>query len=77
MGKLTGKGTCTAKVGNHPHKNMPSKPAILRRGKYKRRILEMYLKLKEQQRQKPLGKYKQKIYKRYTVKKKKESKHNT
>jgi len=56
---------------------MPSKPAILRRGKYKRRILEMYLKLKEQQRQKPLGKYKQKIYKRYTVKKKKESKHNT
>ena len=38
----------------------------------------MHVKLKEQQHQKPLGKHKQKIYKRYKVKKKKkkESKHN-
>ena len=31
MGKLTGKGKCTVRVGNHPHTNMISKPAIVRR----------------------------------------------
>ena len=32
MGKLTGKGKKhTVKVGNHPHTNMISKPAIMRR----------------------------------------------
>ena len=46
-GKLTSESKHRIKVGNHPHKNMPSKPAILRRRKYKWRILEMYLKLKE------------------------------
>ena len=48
MGKLTGKDKCTVKVGNHLHKNMVSKPAILRGGEYKCKILEMYLKLRDQ-----------------------------
>ena len=30
MGKLTGKGKEKVKVGNHPHTNMISKPAIIR-----------------------------------------------
>ena len=37
----------------------------------------MHVKLKEQQHQKPLGKHKQKIYKRYKVKKKKKKNLNT
>ena len=41
MGKLTGKGKHTIKVGNHPHTNMISKLAIVRRGEYKCRILEI------------------------------------
>ena len=49
MGKLTTKGKHTAEVGNHPHTNMISKPAIVRKGKYNYRILEMQLKLKDQQ----------------------------
>ena len=49
MEKFTSKGKHTVKVENHPHKNMISKPAIMRRGEYKCRILEMYLKLKDQQ----------------------------
>ena len=49
MEMLAGKGKHTIKVGNHPHTNMISKPAIMRRGKYKCRILEMHLKLKDQQ----------------------------
>ena len=32
MGKLTGKGNHKVKAGNHPHTNMISKPAIMRRG---------------------------------------------
>ena len=48
-GKLTCKGKRTVKVGSHPHTNMLSKPAILRRGEHKCRVLEMHLKLKEQQ----------------------------
>ena len=43
MGKFTGKGTHTAKVGNHPHKNTISQPASVRRGEYKCRMLEMQL----------------------------------
>ena len=35
MGKLTGKGKHTVKVGNHPHTNMISKLVIVREGKYK------------------------------------------
>ena len=47
--KLTnGKGKHRIKVGNHPHTNMISKPAIVRRGQYKFRILEMHLKLRDQ-----------------------------
>ena len=47
MGKLTGKGKHTVKVGNHPHTNMISTPAIVRKGEYKFRILKMYLKLRD------------------------------
>ena len=46
MEKLTGKDKYTVNVGNHPHTNMISTSAILRREK-KYRILEMHLKLKE------------------------------
>ena len=49
MEKLTSKGKHTVKVGNHPHTNMISKSAIMRKGEYKYRILEMHLKLKDQQ----------------------------
>ena len=45
---LTDKGRDTIKVGNNPHKNMISKPAIMRRGD-KYMILEMLLKVKGQQ----------------------------
>ena len=38
MGKLTAKSEKTVKVGNHPHTNMISKPAIVRRKEYKCRI---------------------------------------
>ena len=48
MGELTDKGKHTVKVGNHPHTNMLSKPAIVRRG-YKCRMLETHLKLRDQQ----------------------------
>ena len=48
MEKLTSKGKHTVKVGNHPHTNMISKPAILRRGEHKCWVLEMQLKLKDQ-----------------------------
>ena len=44
MGKLTSKDKYTVKIGNHPHTNMISKPAIVRRGEHKCRILEMDLK---------------------------------
>ena len=40
MKKLTNKGKYTVRVGNYPHTNT-SKPTILRRGKYNRRIWEM------------------------------------
>ena len=40
---LTSKGKHIIKVGNHPPTNMILKPAIVRRGEYKCRILEMYL----------------------------------
>ena len=49
MEKLTSKGKHTVKVGNLPHTNMISKPATVRRGGYKCRVLEMHLKLKDQQ----------------------------
>ena len=49
MGKLTGKGKHTVKLGNHPYTNMMSKPGIMRRREYKCRILEMHLKLRDQQ----------------------------
>ena len=39
MGKLTGKSSHTVKVGNHPHTNMVPKPAIMRSGEYKCRVL--------------------------------------
>ena len=31
MGRLTGKGKLTGKVGNHPHTNTIPKPAIMRK----------------------------------------------
>ena len=49
MGKLISKGKHIVKVGNHPHKNMISKPIIMRGVEYKCRILEMYLKKRDQQ----------------------------
>ena len=49
MRKLSSKGKHTAKVGNHPHTNMIPKPAIMRRGQYRCRILQMHLKLRDQQ----------------------------
>ena len=48
MGKLSRKGKHTVKVGNHPHTNMVSKPAIVRRD-YKYRIMKMHLKLRNKQ----------------------------
>ena len=89
MGKLTGKDKHIVKVGNHQHTNVISKPAIMRRGEYKCRILQTYLKLKEQQLQTILFTYRL-LYQnlmvtkneKYTTDthihtKKKESKHNT
>ena len=49
MKKLNTKGKYTVKIENHLHTNMISKPAIVRRGEQKCRILEMHLKLKDQQ----------------------------
>ena len=49
MGKLTGKGKHRVKVENYSHTNMISKPVIVRRGEYKCRLLEMHLKLRDQQ----------------------------
>ena len=49
MEKLISKGKHTVKLGNHPHTNMISKPAVMRKGEYRCRILEMHLKLKDQQ----------------------------
>ena len=48
MQNLIGKGKRTIKVGNRSHTNMVSKPALVRRGKYKYGILEMHLKLRDQ-----------------------------
>ena len=47
--KLTSKGKHKVMVGNHLHTNMIAKPAIVKRGEHKYRILEMHLKLKDQQ----------------------------
>ena len=47
--KLTSKGKHTVKVGSYLHTNMISKPATVKRGEHKGKILEMHLKLKEQQ----------------------------
>ena len=49
MEKLTGKGKQTVEVGNYPQTNMISKLTIMRRGDHKCRILELHLKLKDQQ----------------------------
>ena len=88
MGKLTSKGKHTVKVGNHPHTRMISTPAIVRRGEYKCRILEMCLKLRDQQFKTIIYLYRL-LYQNLMVttnqksiidihtKKKKESKHNT
>ena len=48
MGKLTGKGKLTVKVGNHPYTNVISKAAAVRRGKYKCRKWQLQLKLRDQ-----------------------------
>ena len=44
MGKLTSKGKHKIKVGNNAKTNMISKPAIVRRGEHKCRIMKMHLK---------------------------------
>ena len=49
MGKITGKGRHTVKAGNHPHINMLSKAAAMKRREYRGRKWELHLKLKEQQ----------------------------
>ena len=49
MEKLTSKGKQKVKVGNHLNTDMISKLAIVRRGEHKCRILEMHLKVKDQQ----------------------------
>ena len=49
MGKLTSKGKHTVKVGNHLNTNRISKPATVRKGVYRCRILEMYLKCTDQE----------------------------
>ena len=49
MGKLTCKGKHTVKVGNYPRRNIMSKSAIIKRGEYKCRILEMHLRLRDHQ----------------------------
>ena len=49
MTRLTSKDIDIVKVGNHPHTNMLPKPEITRRGGYKCRILEMHLKLRDEE----------------------------
>ena len=49
MGKLTSKGKHAVKVENRPHANKISKPAVMRIGEYTFRILEMHLKIRDQQ----------------------------
>ena len=44
MGKFTSKGKHIVKVGHHPQTNRISKPANVRRGEYKGRILERHVK---------------------------------
>ena len=47
MEKFTSKGKHKITIRNH-HTNMISKPAIKRKGEYKRRILEIDLKLRDE-----------------------------
>ena len=87
-GKHTGKGKPTVKVGHLPHTNMISNPAVMRRRKYKCRILKMHLRLRDEQLKTILYIYRL-LHENITVttnqkstidihtKKKKESKHNT
>ena len=49
MRRLTSKSKHIVKVRDHPHTNMISKPATVRRGGYKGMTLEMHLQLKGQQ----------------------------
>ena len=53
MENFTGKDKHTVKVGNHPHTNI-SEPAFVQRESNKCRILEIHLKLKDQQVKKAL-----------------------
>ena len=87
MGKLIHKGKYTVKAGHHPHTNMISKQAIMgREEEVQSRILEMQLKLRDQQlktvlyvcilpSQNLMGTTNKKIYNRHTQKKN-QSKHN-
>ena len=47
MRRIIVKGKYIIKVGNHIHTNMIPKPAIVRRGGYEGRILEMHLQLRD------------------------------
>ena len=87
MRKLASKGKHTVKVGNHPYTNKTSKPTIVKTEDYKLRILEMHLKLRDQQLKTTLYIYRllnqnlmvtanQKSTAGTHTQKKKESKHN-
>ena len=49
MRKFSSKGKHIAKVGYYTYTNRISKTAVMKRGGYKFRILEMHLKLRDQQ----------------------------
>lgn len=48
MRKLNSKGKCIVKAGNHPHTSMIPKPAIMKRQRYRCRVLEMHSQLRDQ-----------------------------
>ena len=71
MGKLTSKGKHTIKLGNHPHTNMISNPAIMRRIQMQDIGNAFEIKRPATAISKPHGNHKPKIYNRYTHKKEK------
>ena len=49
MTKLISKDKHTVKAGNHPHTNIKSKSAMMRREEYKCKMFKMHLQLRDQQ----------------------------
>ena len=71
MTRLTNKGIYTVKVANHLHTNMLPTLEIVRRGRDKCRILEIYLQSRDQKLKTiciKTSNCKSKIYNRYTHK---------